>query len=66
MQGFLDGVARGLRRVFEDPMIVAVVFTMAVVLALLKARGRLRPDPPPPVAIREDRTVAFFTAGSRR
>jgi hypothetical protein len=39
MQDFLDGVVRGLRRVFEDPKIAAIVFTVAVVLALLKARA---------------------------
>ncbi len=42
MQGFLDGVARVLRRVFEDPKIAAVVFTMAVVLALFKARAEVK------------------------
>jgi hypothetical protein len=39
MQGLLEGVARGSRRVFEDPKIAAVVFAGAVVLALLKARA---------------------------
>jgi hypothetical protein len=40
MQGFLGGVARGPRRVFEDPKIAAVVSAGTVVLALLKALAK--------------------------
>ena len=39
MEGFLNGLLRGLRRVFEKPQIVAGVMIVAVVLALIKARA---------------------------
>jgi len=37
MEGFLNGLLRGLRRVFEKPQIAVGVMGIAVVLALIKA-----------------------------
>jgi hypothetical protein len=39
MEGFLDRLLRGLRRVFEKPQIAMGVMVVAVVLALIKARA---------------------------
>ena len=39
MEGFLDGLLRGLRRVFEKPQIAMGIMVVAVVLALIKARA---------------------------
>ncbi len=39
MEGFLNGMLRGLRRVFEKPQIAMGVMVVAVVLALIKARA---------------------------
>ena len=38
MQSILNGMERGLKRVFEDPKIASVVAVAAVVLVVLKAR----------------------------
>jgi hypothetical protein len=45
MQGCLGGVARGPRRVFEDPKIAAVVSAGTVVLALLRACAEDKDEP---------------------
>ena len=39
MEGFLNGLLRGLRRVFEKPQLAAGVMIVAVVLALIKVRA---------------------------
>jgi hypothetical protein len=39
MEGFLNGLLRSLRRVFEKPQIAMVIMVVAVVLALIKARA---------------------------
>jgi hypothetical protein len=39
MEGFLNGLLRDLRRVFEKPQIAMGVMVVAVVLALIKARA---------------------------
>ena len=38
MEGFLNGLLRGLRRVFEKPQLAMEDMIVAVVLALIKAR----------------------------
>jgi hypothetical protein len=42
MEGFLNGLLRGLRRVFEKPPLAAGLMVVAVVLALIKARAEDR------------------------
>jgi len=39
METFLNGLLRGLRRVFEKPQLAMVLMVVAVVLALIKARA---------------------------
>jgi hypothetical protein len=39
MEGFLNGVLRCLRRVFENPQLAMEVMVVALVLALIKARA---------------------------
>ncbi len=39
MEGYLNGLLRVLRRVFEKPQIAMGVMVVAVVLALIKARA---------------------------
>ena len=39
MEGFLNGMLQGLRRVFEKPQLAVGVMAVAVVLALIKARA---------------------------
>jgi hypothetical protein len=39
MEGFLNGMLWGLRRVFEKPQLAMGVMGVAVVLALIKARA---------------------------
>jgi hypothetical protein len=38
MEGFLNGLLQGLRRVFEKPQLAMEDMIVAVVLALIKAR----------------------------
>ena len=39
MEGFLNGLLRGHRRVFEKPQLAMVVMVVAVILALVKAHA---------------------------
>ncbi len=39
MEDFLNGLVRGLRRVFEKPQLAMGVIFVVVVLALIKARA---------------------------
>ena len=39
MEGFLNGLLRCLRRVFENPQLAMEVMVVALVLALIKARA---------------------------
>jgi hypothetical protein len=39
MEDLLNGLLRGLRRVFEKPSLAAGLMVVAVVLALIKARA---------------------------